>query len=155
MKDFLLLAVTISVMAFVTSLPPVDSNSYRVLIEDLRVELRLGIKPQEVLRTQSAIVNIAMDMRRQWQNAPESIREVICYETVAGRIRDMFQGKQVYLVESMAEQVARSCLQWDDRVLKVLVRVEKLGVVESTRAVGVEVLRRRACFSNKNSPVSV
>lgn len=124
-------------------LPPLDTDCYRILIEDLRVELRLGVKPQEIFSTQAAIVNIALDVRKQWRNAPSGMNDVVCYESIAGRVRDMFLGKQIYLVESMAEKIARDCLWSDERILAVWVRVEKLCAVESTRAVGVEFLHRR------------
>ncbi|MCY4034040.1 MAG: dihydroneopterin aldolase [Hyphomicrobiales bacterium] len=124
-------------------LPPLEPEKYRILVKDLHVELCLGIKPREILSTQCVRINLVLEARRSWRESPETIEEVICYETVADRIRNMFQGKKIHLVEAVAERAAQACLGWDGRIDMVWVRVEKLGVVEDTNAVGVEILRRR------------
>ena len=124
-------------------LPPPAPDGCRLLIRDLRVQLRLGVRSQERLRTREAVVNIALDVRKSWRGVPERLDEVVCYETIAEKVRDMFQGRQVALVEEMAQRIAQCCLRHDERVLAVWVRVEKPGAVASTRAVGVEVALRR------------
>ena len=124
-----------------SALPP---DCCRLFIRDLRVELRLGVRPQERLRTREAIVNIALDVRKSWRGYPEKLEDVICYETLANEIHAMFQGCQVSLVENMAERIADACLQRDERILAVQVHVEKPGAVAATRAAAVEVTRRRA-----------
>ena len=123
-----------------SALPP---DCCRLFIRDLRVQLRLGVRPQERLRTREAIVNIVLDVRKSWHGPPEKLKEVLCYETIATKIHEMFQGRRVSLVENMAERIADACLQWDERILAVRVLVEKPGAVAETRAVGVEIARRR------------
>ena len=125
------------------SLPPLDADCYRILIRDLRVELCIGVNPEELLRTQVVVVNIALDARRHWLNSPGSIEEVVCYDSVARRIRERFHGGRIALVEGMAEAIARECFECDERVLAAWVRVEKPDAVASTRSVGVEICRRR------------
>ena len=125
------------------SLPPLAPEDCRLFIRDLRVHLRLGVRPQERLRTREAVVNIALDVRRSWRGVPERLEETVCYEPIAARICAMFQGRRESLVEGMAERIAECCLQQDERVRAVWVRVEKPGAVASARAVAVEVARRR------------
>ena len=125
-----------------TFFPP-EPDKYRILIKDFHVELCIGIKQHEILSTQCVRINLVFEARRSWHESPEAVEEVICYETVVNRIKDMFQGKKIYLVEALAEKIAQACFGWDKRIDMVWVRVEKLGTVEGTRAVGVEILRRR------------
>ena len=127
-----------------SSLPPVAPGGCRLFIRDLRVQLRLGVRPLERLRTRDAIVNIALDVRKSWQDAPERLDETVCYETIANQIHAMFHGRQVALVEAMAERIAAFCLQHDERVLAVWVRVEKPGAVAVADAVAVETALRRS-----------
>ena len=126
-----------------SSLPPVAPEVCRLFIRDLRVELRLGVRPLERLRTREAVVNIALDVRRSWSGIPERVEEVVCYDTIAAGVHAMFHGRRVCLVEGMAERIARFCLRQDGRVLAVWVRVEKPGAVASARGAAVEVALRR------------
>ena len=125
------------------TLPPLEPDKYRVFIKNLHIELCLGIKPHEILSTQCVQINLVLEARRSWRESPGAIEEVICYETVANRIKDMFQGRKIHLAEAVAERAAQTCLEWDERIDMVWVRVEKLGAVKDTDTVGVEILRRR------------
>ena len=133
-----------------SSLPPLPPGVCRLFIRDLRVQLRLGVHPQERLRTRDAIVNIALDVRKSWQSAPERLEQTVCYETIANKIHAMFQGRQATLIEGMAERIAAFCLQQDERVLAVWVRVEKPGAVASADAVAVQV----ALLRNGENPLA-
>ena len=125
------------------SLPSLNEDCYRILIRDLRVELCIGVNPEELLSTQEVLVNIALDARRHWHKSPESISEVVCYDSLARRLRQRFHGGRIALVEGMAEAIARECFASDERVLAVWVRVEKPDAVASARSVGVEIRRCR------------
>lgn len=125
------------------TLPPLEPDKYRVFVKDLHIEICLGIKPHEILSTQCVRINLVLEARRSWCESPEAIEEVICYETVANRIKDMLQGKKIHLAEAVAEQAAQVCLERDGRIDMVWVRVEKLDAIRDTDAVGVEILRKR------------
>ncbi len=125
------------------TLPPLEPDKYRVFIKDLHIELCLGIKPHEILSTQCVRINLVLEARRSWRESPGDIEEVICYDTIARRIREMFQGRKIRLAEAVAERAAQACLEGDERIDMVWVRVEKLDAVKDANTVGVEILRRR------------
>ena len=62
------------------------------------------------------------------------------YRAVTKEIIALVEGSAFYLVEKLAEEIAKICLQ-DPRVAVARVRVEKPGAVRFSRSVGVEVER--------------
>jgi FolB domain-containing protein len=59
---------------------------------------------------------------------------------VVKEIRSLIEKKQRFTVESLAEDIASTCLNRPG-VQKVTVRVEKPGVVKDTESVGVKIER--------------
>jgi FolB domain-containing protein len=64
------------------------------------------------------------------------------YRAVAKSVIALVEGSQFFLVEKMAEEIAKICLV-DSRVESVTVRVEKPGAVRFSQSVGIEVIRGR------------
>ncbi|MEG9862072.1 MAG: dihydroneopterin aldolase [Parvularculales bacterium] len=112
-----------------------------VFIRDLVVEAQIGIHDYEQGWWQPVCINI--NMATQEIKSPEQekhFEDVVCYETLAERIRVLAVRKHVALVEELAEDIAALCLE-DARVLMVRVRVEKPKAIEQATAAGVEIER--------------
>jgi len=65
---------------------------------------------------------------------------VVCYEKIAEKVRNLIGRGHVNLVETLAEDVAVICLA-NIRVHSVRVRVEKLDIMTDAASVGVEIER--------------
>jgi len=72
----------------------------------------------------------------------DRLGSVVSYEGVVRSVREIAGAGHTKLVETLAERIALACLG-DGRVLRALVRVEKLDVFEGVGSVGVEVERCR------------
>ena len=72
----------------------------------------------------------------------DDFRDAVDYRAVTKSIIALVEGSGFFLVERMAEEVAKICLE-DSRVTAARVRVEKPGAVRFSRSVGVEVERTR------------
>ena len=130
-------------MTGTASVPPLR----RVFIRDLVLDARIGVYPEEKGGRQPVRINISFEMRDDGLDhpdgiGPDDVTRVVDYDGLAKRVRALIGRAHVQLVETMAEQIARLCLN-DPRVLIARVRVEKLAVFTDAASAGVEIERSR------------
>lgn len=113
-----------------------------VFIRDLALDAHIGVHRHEQGRTQPIRVNVDLAVAETARRTADRLKDVVCYETLAGQIRDIVARGHVKLVETLAEYVAQACLE-DERVLSARVRIEKLAAVAGAASVGVEIERTR------------
>lgn len=127
-----------------TDQPDVQSGGeYRILVTDLVVPWRIGVRRHEEDRRQRVRINLDLVVRDMPDTSRDDYRDVLCYEDIVERIRDMAATGHVKLAETLAQRVATLCLS-DPRTERVTVRVEKLDAVPDAGSVGVELTRSRA-----------
>ncbi len=114
----------------------------RILIKDLHLRGIIGIQDWEREKRQDILVNVEMEADCRPPGATDDFREAVDYRAVSKKIIGLVEGSAFYLVEKLAEEIARICLE-DPRVSLARVRVEKPGAVRFSRSVGVEIERRR------------
>lgn len=114
----------------------------RVFVRDLLLDARIGIYPQERDRPQKVLINLELWVEETPGRPPSSYADVVCYEQLVIRTRDMLAGGHIDLVETLAEQLAAMCLS-DGRVLRCKVRVEKPQAIQEAAGVGVEIERQQ------------
>jgi dihydroneopterin aldolase len=116
-----------------------EAAPLKIFVRGLKVDAEIGVHPHEKGRTQP----LTIDMELELAPAPiRSIRDTVNYETLAASARTLATGGHVDLVETFAEDLARSCLA-DPRTLSARVRIEKPMALEGAAAAGVEVTLRR------------
>tara|TARA_R110000850_G_scaffold84604_2_gene181682 strand:- start:25 stop:432 length:408 start_codon:yes stop_codon:yes gene_type:complete len=111
-----------------------------VFVRDLLLDAHIGVYKHEIGHTQPIRINIDLTVSEAAHG--DHLENVVCYATVVDRIREIVASGHLNLVETLAERIAASCLV-DERVLVVLVRVEKLAVIPEASSVGVEIERVR------------
>jgi len=127
--------------------PGPSSPLRRVFIRDLVLEARIGVYPEEKAARQPIRINISFEMRDDGLDhpdgiGPDDVKRVVDYDGMTKRVRALIGRAHVQLIETMAEQIARLCLN-DPRVLAVRVSVEKLTVFADAASAGVEIERSR------------
>ncbi len=127
--------------------PPV----YRIIIRDLVIPWRIGVRAHEEERRQRVRLNLDLLVREQQDPAADDYQEVICYEQIVERIRGMAESGHVKLAETVAHNVAMMCLE-DPRSEDVTVRVEKLEAIHDAASVGVEIRRSRDDLLSESAP---
>lgn len=115
-------------------------NTHKVFIQDLLVDMLIGVYAHEKTTPQPVRFSIEMTVEDSPVPLADDYHNVLCYETIANAITAMTQQEHVNLVETLAEKAAAICLNYE-RVSLVRVRVEKLNAIENTTSVGVEILR--------------
>ncbi len=115
---------------------------YRIIIRDLVIPWRIGVRAHEEERRQRVRLNLELQVREQDDPTADDYQEVICYERIVERIRSMADSGHVKLAETVAHDVAMMCLE-DPRSEAITVRVEKLEAIHDAASVGVEIHRSR------------
>jgi dihydroneopterin aldolase len=114
----------------------------QVFIRNLELLAQIGVHGHEQTKHQPIRVNVDMSVE---DPAPleDRLERVVDYEAIATRIRDLVEKGHVNLAETLAEAIAKGCLE-DPRVRSVRVRVEKLHAVPGAESAGVEIERNAA-----------
>jgi len=118
-------------------------TEYRILVTDLIVPWRIGVRRHEEDRRQRVRINLDITVSEIPDADRDDYRNVLCYEDIVERIREMSSTGHVKLVETLAQRVVELCLS-DPRVERVTARVEKLDAVPDAGGVGVELTRSRS-----------
>lgn len=111
-----------------------------VFIRDLVLPCDIGIHPHEQGKPQRVRINLDLAVTDDGNPLADQLENVVCYEDVVTKIRVITNDGHTNLVETLAERIARTCLQHPD-CHTVRVRVEKLDVFEDVESVGVEIER--------------
>lgn len=114
----------------------------RVFIRDLLLRAIVGINDDERVKKQDVVVNIELETDCRPAAASDAIDDAINYRDIAKDTIDLVEGSSFYLVEKLAEEIARLCLV-DPRVVRVKVTVEKPMAVRFAKSVGVSIERNR------------
>jgi FolB domain-containing protein len=111
-----------------------------VFIKDLLVQGVIGVYEWERKHPQNILVNIRMLTETYLAGQSDDIKDCIDYGDMAGKIRLFIEKSNRFTVEAIAEDIANLCLE-QTGVNKVIVRVEKPGVVKGASSVGVQIER--------------
>lgn len=129
----------------VAALPLSDAEAtttHRVFINDLLVDMLIGVYEHEKLKEQPVRLNIVLTVRDHVGPVNDDYRNVVCYETIANEIKKLVKEEHINLVETLAEKVADICLK-NQRTTEATIKVEKLQALSDAGSVGVEITRKQ------------
>ncbi|MGE5441870.1 MAG: dihydroneopterin aldolase [Bacteroidota bacterium] len=110
-----------------------------VFVRDLVLSCKIGVHRHEQARTQRVRINLDLAVRDD-RDLHDDLANVVCYGRLTNVDRAVVSGRHIKLLETMAEEIARICLE-DGLVRSVRVRVEKLDIFPDATSVGVEIQR--------------
>jgi dihydroneopterin aldolase/D-erythro-7,8-dihydroneopterin triphosphate epimerase len=111
-------------------------------IRDLLLRGIIGINPEERVNKQDILVNITLYTDHTAAGASDRIEDAVNYRTITKEIIELVENSQFFLVEKLAVEINRICLQ-AETVSRAVVTVEKPGALRFARSVGVTVDRSR------------
>lgn len=126
----------------VPALSPPNPPLRRVFVRGLELQALIGIYPHERERPQTVRISMDLWVPETPGQPPKTYAEVVCYEQLVNRTRELLAQGHVDLVETLAERLAERCLA-DHRIRTAEVRVEKLDIFPDAASVGVEIRRSR------------
>jgi FolB domain-containing protein len=112
----------------------------KVIIKDLLVKGILGIHEWERTKPRDILLNITLFTDTRKAARTDNIADCVDYSAMAKRIRAHVENAARMTVEALANDLAELCLT-EQKVRKVIVRVEKPGAVPEAASVGVEIER--------------
>src|SRR5262245_14139305 len=114
--------------------------SDRVFVHDLVLDVEIGVYTHEKGVTQRVRFSVDVDLIRAYA-LNDDIRQAFDYDTIIKGIKAIIARGHINLVETLAEQVAKFCLD-HPRAQSARVLIEKLD--KEPGAVGVEIVRAKA-----------
>jgi len=114
----------------------------QIIIKNLLARGIIGVNDWERNRPQNILINITMFADTRPAAQTDHVDDCINYSTMSKRVLAHAESVNRLTVEALANDLARICLE-DNRVQKVIVRVEKPGAVRFAESVGVEIERER------------
>lgn len=109
-------------------------------IRDLQVRAIIGTNDWEREERQDVLISVWLSTDTRKAGASDRIEDAINYRDVAKRIKTLAEESTFYLVEKLADEIARSCIR-EFAATGVKVRVEKPGAVRFTKTVAVTISR--------------
>ena len=112
-------------------------------IEDLLLRCIIGVNPEERREKQNVTVCLTLFADLRESGRSDELADTVNYRQVKRQVCELVENSKYYLVEKMAAEIARLCLE-TPRVERVRVRVEKPGALRFARTVAVEIERTPA-----------
>ncbi len=113
-----------------------------IRINDLFLRTIIGINDDEREHKQDVLINLVLVVDTRAAARSDAIEDAANYRTITKDVIDLVENSQFFLVERMAEEIARVCFR-EPRVERVKVRVEKPAAIRFARSVGIAIERGR------------
>ena len=114
----------------------------KIFIKNLRANGILGIYPHERQTPQEILINVTVYADTHQAAETDDIANCVNYDALAKRLKSHAENAARHTAEALANDLAEICLR-EQRVKKVILRVEKPDAVPSAQSVGVEIERTR------------
>ena len=116
----------------------------RIHLLGIAARCRVGVPADERKKPQRVIIDATLELDLRRAGKTDALNAVPDYHALENRLRAAAQTGERKLLENLAERLASEALGFDRRIRAVIVRVEKKpAVMPKTRAVAVEITRRR------------
>ena len=115
------------------------SNNYMqrwVKVNNFETLMKLGVYPKEQIKAQRVIIDVKLEVNVNSHN--DDIKNVLSYEKIIQIINNISKKNHKYLAETVAEDIAKKCLQLDT-AKSVHVSLKKPDIISGKTEVGVEV----------------
>ena len=120
----------------------IDNRAWVIVFEDLDLEIRIGAFEAERHAPQRVRISAELLVRPTKALAEDRLDNVVGYHLVHDAIARLAERSHVDLQETLAEDVARICLE-PPEVVTARVYVRKLDVYPDCRSVGIRIVRTK------------
>ena len=114
----------------------------KTFIKDLLARGVIGVRDREREKPQDILINITAFSDTSRAGQTDKLADCIDYSALAKKVQAHAETSARFTVEALANDLAKLCLE-ENRIKKVIVRVEKPGAVRFANSVGVEIERGR------------
>ena len=113
-----------------------------ILVQDLELVMSIGVLDEEKEKPQRVIVNIDLEIDNEARPTSDNINEVISYAEIIDNVKALSQSKHYELVETLANDIAISCLNMGEQAQKVSISVQKPDIISDAN-VGISLTAQK------------
>jgi dihydroneopterin aldolase len=113
-----------------------------IVIEELELMARIGVPEEERVRPQRVTVSLVLQPRNSFEHLNDELKGTVDYAAVCAEVRQFVSGRELKLIETLADQMAEHLLAQFD-LTSVKLELRKF-VLPETRFVAARVVRTRA-----------
>jgi D-erythro-7,8-dihydroneopterin triphosphate epimerase len=114
----------------------------RILVKDLLLRTIIGVNDDERTNRQDVLINLTLETDTRSAGRSDDLAQSVNYRTVTKEVIELVENSRFLLVERLAEEIARLCLE-HERVSRVQVTVEKPNALRFASSVGLSIERGR------------
>ena len=114
----------------------------KISIEGVTCEAIMGVYPHERVKPRPVVFDIYCFLDAERAAQTDDVRDTVDYARIAEMIGIVVRDTSFRLIESLAELVAKTVLEFPI-VQQVVVRLSKPGAIPGDVAISVEIRRRR------------
>jgi dihydroneopterin aldolase len=118
------------------------SYENKIIIRDLILNFKLGYYSSEKINKQRVRFNLIINFTNQKPKNDSDIRSIVNYKKVVTIISNLVRKKHFNFLESLAEAIFDELFK-NRRILKIMLRIEKLDILKETSSVGIEITKKR------------
>ena len=111
----------------------------KILIEDLILNISVGIHSFEKLKKQRVKFNIEITTDA---NLKADIKSIVNYESVINIIKRLTEKKHYELLEELSEEVFDEIFK-NKKIKKIRLKIDKLDIIKESKSVGIEVTKTK------------
>ncbi|MFA7230766.1 MAG: dihydroneopterin aldolase [Victivallaceae bacterium] len=114
----------------------------KIIIRDLKTKSIIGTRPEERTKKQTLKFNIELDIDLKTVGVSDDLNDTVNYQEIEQKIKKMAEKSEFFLIEKMAEEAAKICLQYD-KIVKAAITIDKPSALKNSRSVAVRIERTR------------
>ena len=111
----------------------------KILIEDLKLNISVGIHSFEKLRKQRVKFNIEITTDA---NLKADIKSIVNYESVINIVKRLTEKKHYELLEELSEELFDEIFK-NKKIKKIRLKIDKLDIIKESKSVGIEVTKTK------------
>ena len=111
----------------------------KILIEDLILNISVGIHSFEKLKKQRVKFNIEITTDA---NLKADIKSIVNYESVINIVKRLTEKKHYELLEELSEEVFDEIFK-NKKIKKIRLKIDKLDIIKESKSVGIEVTKTK------------
>jgi len=112
----------------------------KILIQSLEIRCIIGTLPRERKNKQKLLIDLEFPVSVRKAAKRDDLRNAVNYKKITDRITDFVSKSRFYLIETLAEGLAKILLK-EFKLKKILLRISKPNALKNARSVAVEIQR--------------
>jgi dihydroneopterin aldolase len=112
----------------------------KLFIHGLEIPCIIGTLPRERKKKQPVVIDLEFPAPVRKAAKRDDLKDALNYKKIAERVTAFTSLGRFYLIETLAERLARMLLR-EFKLRNILLRISKPNAVRNAKSVGVEIFR--------------